>query len=44
MSISFHDVERLQALYPENQIELREGKLIMKKPSYKKQRFRMMTS
>ena len=33
MSISFHDVERLQALYPENQIELREGKLIIMSPS-----------
>ena len=33
MSISFHDVERLQALYPENQIELREGKLIIMSPA-----------
>ncbi len=33
MSISFHDVERLQALYPENQIELREGRLIIMSPS-----------
>ena len=33
MSISFQDVERLQALYPENQIELREGKLIIMSPS-----------
>lgn len=33
MSISFHDVERLQALYPDNQIELREGKLIIMSPS-----------
>ncbi len=33
MSISFQDVERLQALYPENQIELREGKLIIMTPS-----------
>ena len=33
MSISFQDVERLQALYPENQIELREGRLIIMSPS-----------
>jgi len=33
MSISFHDVERLQALYPDCQIELREGKLIIMGPS-----------
>ena len=33
MSIDFHDVERLQALYPENQIELREGKLIIMSPA-----------
>ena len=33
MSIDFHDVERLQTLYPENQIELREGKLIIMSPS-----------
>jgi Uma2 family endonuclease len=33
MSISFHDVERLQALYPDRQIELREGKLIITSPS-----------
>ncbi len=33
MSIDFHDVERLQALYPENQIEFREGKLIIMSPS-----------
>ena len=33
MSISLQDVERLQALYPENQIELREGKLIIMSPS-----------
>ncbi len=33
MSISFQDVEKLQALYPENQIELREGKLIVMSPS-----------
>ena len=33
MSISFQDVERLQALYPENQIELREGRLLIMSPS-----------
>lgn len=33
MSISFHDVERLQAFYPDHQIELREGKLIIMSPS-----------
>ncbi len=33
MSISFHDIERLQALYPDRQIELREGKLIIMSPS-----------
>src|SRR6266852_9653257 len=33
MSISFHDVEKLQALYPDNQIELREGKIIIMSPS-----------
>ena len=33
MSIDFRDVERLQTLYPENQIELREGKLIIMSPS-----------
>ncbi len=33
MSIDFHDVEKLQALYPENQIELREGKLIVMSPA-----------
>jgi Uma2 family endonuclease len=33
MSISFHDVERLQALYPENQVELREGRLTIMSPS-----------
>ncbi len=33
MSISFHDVEKLQALYPDYQIELREGKIIIKSPS-----------
>lgn len=33
MSISFHDVERLQAFYPNHKIELREGKLIIMSPS-----------
>ena len=33
MSISLHDVEKIQALYPEHQIELREGKLILMSPS-----------
>ena len=33
MSMSLQDIERLQALYPENQIELREGKLIIMSPS-----------
>jgi len=33
MSISFHDVEKVQALYPDNQIEWREGKLIVMSPS-----------
>jgi len=33
MSISFHDVERLQAFYPDHKIELREGKLIIMSPS-----------
>ncbi len=33
MSISFHDVEKLQALYPDYQIELREGKIIIMSPS-----------
>ncbi len=31
--MSFHDVEKLQALYPDYQIELREGKIIIKSPS-----------
>jgi len=31
--VSFHDVEKLQALYPDYQIELREGKIIIKSPS-----------
>ncbi|HLH60728.1 MAG TPA: Uma2 family endonuclease [Ktedonobacteraceae bacterium] len=33
MAMSFHDVERLQAFYPNNKIELREGKLIIMSPS-----------
>src|SRR5437763_8996670 len=33
MSISLHDVEKLQALYPDYQIELREGKIIIMSPS-----------
>ncbi len=33
MSIGLHDVEKLQALYPDYQIELREGKLILMSPS-----------
>src|SRR6266446_10212628 len=33
MSISYHDVERLQAFYPDHKIELREGKLIIMSPS-----------
>ena len=33
MSFDFHDVERLQALYPEHRIELRDGKLIVMSPS-----------
>lgn len=33
MSISFQDVERLQTLYPESQIEWREGKLVIMSPS-----------
>ena len=33
MSINFHDVEKLQAFYPEHKIELREGKLIIMSPS-----------
>ena len=33
MSINLHDVEKLQALYPEYQIELREGKIIIMGPS-----------
>ena len=33
MSIGLHDVEKLQALYPDHQIELREGKIIIMSPS-----------
>jgi Uma2 family endonuclease len=33
MSISLQDVEKLQALYPDYQIELREGKIIIMSPS-----------
>lgn len=33
MSMSLHDVEILQALYPDHQIELREGKIIIQAPS-----------
>ncbi|HJT60017.1 MAG TPA: Uma2 family endonuclease [Ktedonobacteraceae bacterium] len=33
MSMSYHDVEKLQALYPDNQIELKEGKIIIMSPS-----------
>lgn len=33
MSISLHDVEKLQSLYPDYQIELREGKIIIMGPS-----------
>ena len=33
MSISLHDIEKLQALYPDYQIELREGKIIIMGPS-----------
>jgi Uma2 family endonuclease len=33
MSISFSDVERLQAIYPDHQIELQEGKLTIMSPS-----------
>src|SRR5438132_5364371 len=33
MSISLQDVEKLQALYPDSQIELREGKIIIMGPS-----------
>src|SRR5713226_10653083 len=33
MSISLDDVEKLQALYPNYQIEMREGKIILMSPS-----------
>ena len=33
MSITLHDVERLQALYPNHQIELREGNIVIMSPS-----------
>src|SRR5437667_9044316 len=33
MAISFQDVEKLQVLYPDYQIELREGKIIIMSPS-----------
>ncbi len=33
MAIGFQDVERLQGLYPDHQIELREGKIIIMSPS-----------
>jgi Uma2 family endonuclease len=33
MSISLHDVEKIQALYPNHQIELRSGKIILMNPS-----------
>src|SRR5205085_8680956 len=33
MSMSLHDIEKLQALYPDHQIELREGKIIIMSPS-----------
>jgi Uma2 family endonuclease len=33
MVIDAHDVEKLQALYPENRIELREGRIIIMSPS-----------
>jgi Uma2 family endonuclease len=32
MSLSLHDVEKLQALYPNHQIELRGGKIILMNP------------
>jgi len=32
LSISLHDIEKLQALYPDYQIELREGKIILTIP------------
>ncbi len=33
MSMNLQDVERLQVLYPEHQVELRAGKLILSSPS-----------
>ena len=33
MPLSLHDVEKLQALYPNHQIELRGGKIILMNPS-----------
>src|SRR6185312_12722920 len=33
VSIGFHDVEKLQALYPNHQVELRDGKIILMNPS-----------
>ena len=33
MSITYQDVERLQSLYPDHQIELKEGKIIIMSPS-----------
>lgn len=33
MSMSIHDIEKIQALYPDHQIELREGKIIIQAPS-----------
>ena len=34
LSISLHDIEKLQALYPDSQIELREGKIILTIPEF----------
>src|SRR5436305_8394091 len=33
MSLGVHDVEKLQALYPNHQIELRDGKIFLMNPS-----------
>src|SRR5436309_12550820 len=33
MSLSIHDVEKLQVLYPNHQIELRSGKISIMSPS-----------
>src|SRR5205085_9903293 len=33
MSMSIHDVEKLQVLYPDHQIELRAGKISIMSPS-----------